>query len=500
MKLARCSGILCHITSLPSASGVGDLGPDAYRFVDFLRDSGQSRWQILPLTPTSLRLGNSPYSGDSAFAGDPLVISPDRLVEEGILKRKDLADAPTFPDDRVDYKLVRSYKDRLYDLAWSRLGKAEHSDDFERFCQDNQFWLNDYALFLAIKGHLGGRNWSHWPDELRDRQATTLKAAAVDLSDTILRIKVFQYIFHCQWQSLHRYCSDHLIQLIGDVPYYVACDSADVWARSHLWKLDRNKKPAFVAGTPPDCFSKEGQLWGMPVYDWQAIQETGYDWWIHRMVHNLRLYDLVRIDHFRGFLGTWQIPAGAKTARSGSWEQHPQHLLMDKLLRRRPYLQVIAEDLGLITPDVHEFMYKFDLPGIRVIQICFNPNLPHDPHAPHNHHPNTFVYTGTHDNNTARGWFEKELLEPDRKRLFAYIGRKVSGKDINWELIRLAMKSVADTAIVPLQDVLALGAEARMNTPGVAEGNWAWRFAWKQLTPQIVARLGEITTMFGRAG
>lgn len=348
--------------------------------------------------------------------------------------------------------------------------------------------------------HLGGKVWSRWPADLRNRQPAALKQAAADLADTILRIKVFQYICHRQWQSLKRYCNDHVIQLIGDVPYYVSYDSADVWAHSHLWKLDGNRKPMLVAGTPPDYFSKNGQLWGMPVYDWPANEREGYDWWLRRIEQNLRLYDLVRIDHFRGFLGTWQVPAGHRTARAGRWEQHPQHGLMDKLLRRRPYLQVIAEDLGLITPDVREFMYKYDLPGMRVVQLGFSEELPTDDHAVHNHPHNSFVYTGTHDNTTARGWFEDEADAAIQARLCAYLGKKVTGKEVSWDLIRLAMMSVAATAIVPLQDVLSLGSEARMNTPGESEGNWGWRFRWEQLTPAVTKRLAEVTGMYGRAG
>lgn len=500
MKLARSSGVLCHITSLPSPFGVGDLGPDAYRFADALSRARQNRWQVLPLNPTGLALGNSPYNSDSAFAGDSLVISPQRLLEEDILTQQDLADAPMFPEDHVDYAAVRACKKSLYDLVWSRLAGASYSDDFEWFCQENHFWLHDYALFRAIKGHLGGSSWDRWPMELRDRKPSALKTAASELAEPILRTKVFQYIFQGQWLSLRRYCNDHLIQLIGDVPYYVAYDSADVWARPELWKLDKQKRPLCIAGTPPDYFSKDGQLWGMPVYDWQANEKAGYDWWLARMEQNLRLYDLVRIDHFRGFVGTWQVPAGARTAKSGAWEQHAQYHLMDKLLRRRPYLQVIAEDLGLITPDVREFLHKYDLPGMRVIQICFSEELPTDAHSPHNHPHNCFVYSGTHDNNTARGWFETEADQHTRQRVFDYIGRKCTGKDISWELIRMAMMSVGNTAIVPLQDILSLGTEARMNTPGTSEGNWTWRFTWKQLRPELLERLGAMTMLYGRAG
>jgi 4-alpha-glucanotransferase len=547
MKLARCSGVLLHITSLPSRFGVGDFGPGAYRFADWLGRARQSYWQILPLNPTSAGLGNSPYNSDSAFAMDPLMLSPERLVGQNILRRKDLADAPTFPEDRVNYEAVREYKDNLRAVAWRRLKLAQrgccwepnagtptsrtspveepgsmgreegvapeivrgtrrsreravqYGDDFQRFCRENRFWLDDYALYRAIKTHLDGQAWSHWPKDLRDRSPAALKQAAAELSEAVLRVKVFQYLVHGQWQSLKRYCNDHLIQLIGDVPYYVGYDSADVWAHPHLWKLDGDGQPTFVAGTPPDYFSATGQLWGMPVYDWRANEKTGYEWWVNRMEQNLRLYDQVRIDHFRGFLGTWQVPAGESTAKGGHWEQQPQHKLMDKLRRRYPALQVIAEDLGLITPDVREFMRKYDLPGMRVLQFCFGEQLPTDEHAVHNHHRDSFVYTGTHDNNTARGWFEKEARTATRRWVFAYLGRKVAGKDISWELVRLAMMSVASAAIVPMQDILSLGSKARMNTPGVGEGNWTWRFTWKQLTPAVTRRLAEMTTMFGRA-
>lgn len=499
MRPARCSGVLCHVTSLPSPWGIGDLGPDALRFVDFLYESKQSRWQILPLNPTDATQGDSPYSSDSAFAIDPLLISPERLIESGLVSRADVASAAPFPDDHVNYAAVRQHRHTLLAKAWARLSCRPDSQAFEQFCNENQFWLDDYALFRALKQAHKSKPWYKWPKDLLDRKSTALKEAANVLSEDVRRTKTYQYLLFHQWQQVRRYCNEKHIRVIGDLPYYVAYDSADVWAHPALWKLDRHKRPTHVAGTPPDYFCSEGQLWGMPVYDWTANEKADYTWWIHRIEWNLKCFDMVRIDHFRGFLGTWQVPAKARTARTGHWVHHPQDKLMEALRRRQSYLPIIAEDLGLITPDVREFICKYELPGMRLLQVCFGPQLPGDWHAPHNHPRNCLVYSGTHDNNTTRGWFETEATASERQWLFKYLGHRCSVANVSWELIRLAMMSVADTAIVPLQDILSLGAAARMNRPGTAHGNWQWRFKWKAITPQITRQLAETTTLFNRA-
>lgn len=495
----RRSGILLHITSLPSHYGIGDFGPEAYRFVDFLAASGQSVWQVLPLEPTSSFCGNSPYCSHSAFAGNPLLISPDLLVQEGFLDRSDVADRAVFDDERVDFDRVYPLKYRLLQKAFEKFaGRQEMDYEFNRFCEANADWLDDYALFISCKRNFHGAEWNDWPVELRDRHEPALQEWQGKLSREVFTAKFFQYLFARQWTALRKYCRDKNIQIMGDIPIYVSLDSADVWAHPQIFKLNEDKRPIFVAGVPPDYFSSTGQLWGNPVYNWDVLQSRRYDWWIKRIEHNLDLFDMIRLDHFRGFVGYWEVPAGESTAVSGAWMAVPARDFFDTLLRRFPYLPVIAEDLGTITPDVRETMLAYGFAGMKLLLFAFGDDLATNPYVLHNHTQNSVVYTGTHDNNTVKGWFAKEASESDKDRLYRYLGRSVDEENIHWELVRLAMMSVAATAIIPMQDVLGLGENARMNLPAAVHGNWSWRLKGALLTGEWEQRLLEMTRTYGR--
>jgi 4-alpha-glucanotransferase len=500
-KMERRSGILLHITSLPSPYGIGDLGPWAYKFVDFLARAKQSFWQILPLTPTALgAAASSPYHGLSSFAGNTLLISPTLMLREGLLDEKDIKSPPRFSKNRVNYSKVTSYKRKLFSKAYEKFRETGRKNQkYEKFCSENSGWLDDFSLFIALKNHFSQRNWSEWPAKVRDRQPEALQTFKKLLRDEIEKEKFLQYIFFKQWFSLKRYCREKGIEIIGDLPFYVNYDSADVWTNPEMFKLNKRKRPTFVAGVPPDYFSRTGQLWGNPIYRWGLLKRKGYPWWIKRIEHNLKLYDWIRIDHFRGFVGYWQVRAGRRTARKGCWIKGHADDFFTKLRKRFRRLPIIAEDLGTITRDVREVMRKFGFPGMRVLLFAFNVDPSKNHHAPHNYVKNCMVVTGTHDLNPVRGWFEKEASPKIKKRLFRYLGRKVSGEEIHLEFIRLGMMSVADMAIFPMQDILGLGEEARMNTPATMEGNWEWRLLPKQLTPSLARRLAEITKVYGRA-
>lgn len=496
----RGSGILLHITSLPSPYGVGDIGPWAYRFADFLAGTRQSYWQILPLSPTAPVYGNSPYSSISTFAGNTLLISPDILRQEGLITEEQLAARPSFPDDRCDYDAAIAYKDALLDAACAAFLKNRSARGrFVYFCEENSGWLDDYALFVALKRRMGGRSWNEWDRELRDREPGALDAARRECSSDIENEKFRQYIFFKQWKDLKDHCNRLGVQIVGDIPIYVSYDSADVWSNSPIFKLNEEKRPYAVAGVPPDYFSATGQLWGNPVYNWEALKAARYAWWIERMRHILTLYDVVRIDHFRGLVAYWEVPAPADNAMNGYWVQVPTDDFFNELFKRFFTLPIIAEDLGLITPDVHEAIRRFGFPGMKVLLFAFGEDNPMHIYLPHTYEKNFVVYTGTHDNNTARGWFETEARPEDKARLFRYIGREVAAGDVNWELIRLAMASIADIALVPMQDILGLGRDAQMNRPSVAHGNWGWRVAPGEITEGVMGRLRSITETYGRA-
>lgn len=496
----RGSGILLHITSLPSAYGIGDFGPSAYRFADFLSETKQSFWQILPLTPINAAHGNSPYSSVSTFAGNTLFISPELLADDGFLSPSDIESPPSFPDEKVVYKAMTEYKTQLFRTAYLNFKKRRPKNyGFEKFCNENHYWLDDYVLFVALKENFRGAVWSDWPTEVRDRRGEARKEMKTKLKDEIEKEQFLQYVFYKQWHALRTYCNNKNIQIIGDMPIYVNYDSADVWSNPDIFKLNGNKKPIFVAGVPPDYFSSTGQLWGNPVYRWDVLREVGYAWWIKLIGHNLKLFNIIRLDHFRGLVAYWEVPAGEETAINGRWVEVPVRDFFDKLLKRFPYLPIIAEDLGIITPDVREIVHLYGFPGMKLLLFAFGDDVATNPYVPHNHIENCVVYTGTHDNNTVNGWLRGEARPEDKKRLFQYMGRAVTEETVHWEFVRMAMMSVADTVIIPVQDILGLGEEARMNTPATVGGNWEWRLLSEQLTPALSARLSEITHIYGRA-
>jgi 4-alpha-glucanotransferase len=494
----RGSGILLHITSLPSPYGIGDLGPQAHAFSEFLGRTRQRCWQVLPLNPTDPAFGNSPYSTVSAFAGNPLLISPDQLAEEGLLTREDLKERPSFEGGRCDYSRAIACKEVLLERAYQRFhGNRMGAELFESFCKDHSTWLEDFSLFDVVRRRLEGRIWNSWPIPLRDRHEDALRAVRTEYRDDLEKVKFLQYLFYKQWRLLKLDFNRRGI-LLGDVPIYVNFDSADVWSNPELFKLDGEKRPSFVSGVPPDYFSPTGQLWGNPVYSWDKLRETGFEWWIRRMAHQLQLFDAVRIDHFRGLVAYWEVPAGEKTALHGRWVEAPVQTFFAALFRRFHDLHIIAEDLGLITADVREVLRNLGFQGMKVLLFAFGDDNPMHPYLPHNYEKHCVAYTGTHDNNTVRGWFEKNASPQDKARLSRYLGKEVTPDEVHWEMIRLAMASVADTVIFPMQDVLGLGEEAEMNRPGTAWGNWEWRLQAGQITPAVTARLLEMTERYGR--
>jgi 4-alpha-glucanotransferase len=460
--------------------------------------SGQRLWQILPLTPTDPKHNNSPYHSMSALAANPLLISPELLVQEALLAKSDLADVPVFSDNTIDFDAVAESKQRLFEIAFKRFKEKGDKTAFERFCIEQKFWLDDYALFVALKDRFDDRPWIEWPSEIRWRSRSALLTVRQELATAVRKEKFLQYIFFRQWMQLKAYCRRKEINIIGDIPIYVHEDSVDVWCHPDLFKLDENLKSYAVSGVPPDYFSETGQLWGHPLYRWDALQNSGYHWWIQRLRHNLQLCDIVRIDHFRGLVAFWEVPAEEETAVNGKWVSAPVDDFFHHLLRKFACLPIIAEDLGTISADVRETMRRYRLPGMRVLLFAFGEDFPDGAFLPHNHVKNCLVYTGTHDNNTVRGWYETEATSQIKANLTDYLGARVPADRLHWELIRQAMMSVADTTIVPMQDLLGLGAEARMNNPSSPKGNWHWRLSGNPVTPGLIDRLRAMTRTYGR--
>jgi 4-alpha-glucanotransferase len=498
--LAHCriSGVLLHPTSFPSPFGIGDLGPGARRFIDFLAETGQQIWQVLPLGPTGF--GNSPYMCYSAMAGNPLLISPELLRDQGLLSQEDFANLPKFPADEVDFESVAAYKMALLKKAYETF-RAKASDqqrhEFNLFCQEKADWLDDYALFMALKEDQAGASWHTWEPALAHRTHDALEKARFRLPGPIFFQKFIQYEFARQWAELKQYANSRNIYIVGDIPVYVAHDSADVWARPANFSLDvRTGEPAMMAGVPPDYFSATGQLWGNPIYNWGRLKKTRFAWWIQRFRVLREYVDYIRIDHFRGFESYWAVPRGETTAVKGRWVKAPGEAFFETLREELGELPVMAEDLGVITPEVEALRDRFEFPGMRVLQFAFGSD-PANPFLPFNYNRNCVVYTGTHDNNTTVGWFENDLNDYERTNLLSYLGG-VSPDGIQWDLIRLALSSIANVAIIPLQDILGLGKDARMNRPGAAEGNWHWRYQDDQLTEEVRDRLAKITWLFGR--
>lgn len=506
MSFPRASGILLHPTSLESPYGIGDLGPTAYRFVDFLVRSRQRYWQVLPLGPTGF--GDSPYQCFSAFAGNTNLISPEVLVEEELLTEEEIADRPEFPDGRIDFGPVIEWKNSLLQKAYRRfrLTTSVHlRGSFESFNQLVAGWLDDYALFRAIKKTQDQKSWQQWDEPLKLRDEDAILRAHEELLDEIQAQKFYQFLFFKQWTRLKAYANGHGVQIIGDVPIFISLDSADVWCNPGEFKLNRDGSPKVVAGVPPDYFSKTGQLWGNPIYNWDAMREDGFKWWVSRVKFTLKTVDILRIDHFRGFAASWEVPGGDKTAENGRWVNVPGKELFLALRRELGKLPILAEDLGVITPDVEELRDGFGFPGMRILQFAFGGDTEnHD--LPHNYIKNCVVYTGTHDNDTTVGWFNSEAgagstrdaEEIARERDYCLRYLNSDGEEIHWDFIRTVLASVADTAIVPAQDLLGLGTEARMNLPASDSGNWCWQCREGDLSDEIAARLGELTSIYGR--
>jgi len=505
---SRRSGILLHVSSLPGPDGLGDLGSSAYDFVDFLHRTKQSLWQVLPIGP--IGYGGSPYQSPSAFAGNALFVSLERLVEDGLLGSLRLGEGEEFSSTKVEYDRVVDWRRRR--LADAFRGFSVSTDTvtqqrFARFRLTEAAWLDDYALFIALKDSYKGAAWTSWDLDLIRRRPAALAEARRRLANEVEAEMFVQFQFAEQWGALKRYANDRKVQIIGDIPIFVAHDSADVWANQGLFHLDDAGRSTSVAGVPPDYFSSSGQLWGNPLYRWDVMAETGYAWWIERLRNSFRHFDLVRIDHFRGFESYWEVAGDAVDARDGRWVPGPGILFFRAAEKALGPLPIIAEDLGLVTPAVAALREQLGAPGMRVLQFAFGKDDRASIHLPHNFVRNCLVYTGTHDNDTTLGWFgalpnpartrttaETEL---ERARVLSYLG--TDGKEINWDFIRVAFSSIADTAIVPLQDVLGLGNEARMNHPGMAEGNWGWRFVSGQITRDMESRLREMTRTYDRA-
>lgn len=499
----RVCGILLHVTSLPSYGGVGDFGPAAYAFVDFLAAGKQRLWQVLPLNPTGY--GNSPYSALSAFAGNPLLISVELLVRDGWLGAERIAGLPghTGACDFVQAEALKmplieeaaaNFLDRADEASWKR---------FQVFCEKNASWLADYAMFDVLRRRFDGAGWNAWPKEYALRDADTLAALHRDNGRELAMVQAVQFFFNEQWCSLRHYCSERDVRILGDVAIFVNYDSADVWTHPELFELDEERRPIRVSGVPPDYFSATGQRWGNPLYKWELMQENHFDWWVARIRRSLALYDVTRLDHFRGFEAYWSIPAEDETAIHGQWIKAPGRQLFRRLRElfadEKGRLPFVAEDLGVITKEVDELRKDFDLPGMRVMQFGFGDRGGHL-YLPHEFVPNCVVYTGTHDNNTTLGWWKDNATEVEKQNLQTYLHPLVHDEDVVWAMIKSAAGSVAETCILPLQDVLHLGSEARMNTPAMPDGNWSWRYAPEQLHPDLSTKLAAIMAMTDRDG
>lgn len=497
MPFPRSSGILLHPTSFPSRFGIGDLGLEAYKFIDFLAKSNQQFWQVLPVGPTGY--GNSPYMSYSAMAGNPLTISPEKLREQGLLFEEDFANLPTFPADRVDFGQVVQTKIPLLEKACENFKQQASSiqqKEFQGFCETKAYWLDDYALFMAIKDDKNGAGWHTWEPELAKKQPEAIEHWRRRLSDRIFYYKYTQFEFFRQWTELKQYANMRGIQIIGDIPIYVAHDSADVWGNPENFCLDETGEAALMAGVPPDYFSATGQLWGNPVYNWEQLQASNFKWWVQRFAAMLDYVDIIRIDHFRGFQAYWAVPQGETTAMNGEWVEAPGSALFRVLNEKLGKLPVLAEDLGVITPEVEALRDEFEFPGMKILQFAFGSD-PGNPYLPFNYVRNCVVYTGTHDNNTTVGWFN-ELSDSDKDAVSSYLGC-ISPDGIHWDMIRLALSSVGNQAIIPVQDLLGLGTEARMNVPSQGDGNWEWRYQYDDLTDELSDRLKNLTQLYGRS-
>ena len=496
----RASGVLLHLTSLPSREGIGTIGHPAYQFVDFLQESGQSAWQTLPIGPTPLN-GN-PYVSYCSFAGNPLFICTDLLRESGLLLDENPCPEPDETSESVDFEKVTQWKIPLLRCAALRLQKlikrGYHATLFETFCEENDYWLNDYALFSAILSSQNVGKWTDFPEAVRNRHPEEITALSKDLAHDIDIIKCIQYIFFHQWIALRRYAADRKISIIGDIPMYMGPNSVEIWEKPEFFMVDPTTGiRTMVAGVPPDYFSEEGQSWGFPLYRWDILKQDGFEWWVRRIHYALGLFDVIRLDHFRGFSAYWAIPASAKSAREGQWQPCPGHELFEELHRHFGHLPIIVEDLGYIDEDVTKLRDTFGFPGMKILQFAFDGD-PNNCHLPYNFKDNNcVVYTGTHDNNTLCGWFNGDCPPEAQNRVSSFVGNG-SSMGISWDFIRIALSSVARLSIIPLQDILGLGAASRMNRPGTATGNWSWRCHRDAITSQHAKELRSLTAIFGR--
>lgn len=501
MKTRR-AGVLLPILSLQTPHGIGDFGPAAFRWIDWLREQRQTVWQILPLNIIQQVTGYSPYSSISAYAISPFFLSPDDLLAQGYLS----SDQITFfagdeTSDGVHYDFVERQKS-LY-LKWAYQGfclRPEKRDSFNQFCQNQAFWLDDFSLFMALREQFGLRSWIEWPEEYARRNPEALARFARESSVCLEEIKFQQYILSEQWQKVKSYAESRGVLIFGDMPIYVEFDSADVWSNPKSFELGRNLLPKVVAGVPPDYFSETGQRWGNPVYNWKVMKADGYAWWIRRLRYNLSLYDYVRIDHFRGLVQYWQVPVKETTAIHGRWKKVPVFSFLKALRTQIPDMPIIAEDLGIITDDVKAVMKRYQLPGMKILLFAFGGDLTDHPYLPHNFYSRNLVYTGTHDNNTVLGWFHDEAQEHEKRNLSKYIQRNIDDRRVHWDFIELAYFSPANWAIIPLQDLLAMGGDARMNKPGTVEGNWRWQMKDDLLTPELGQDLRRLVCRAQRGG
>ena len=501
MKFERSSGVFLHPTSLPGEYGIGSLGEEAYEFIDFLNEAGQKVWQMCPLGPTGY--GDSPYQCFSAFAGNPYLIDLEKLVEDGYLSENDLKEPGDFPKERVDYGKVIDFKIPLLRKAFSNFKESasqQEKNNFEEFCVKNEDWLADYALFRAIKEKFGGRAWTEWDDDIRFREEEALKRYREESEEKIEFRKFLQYIFFKQWAEVKDYANQQGIKILGDIPIFVAMDSADAWANPEMFFFDEDLKPIKVAGVPPDYFNENGQLWGNPLYKWDKLKENNYEWWIKRVEKQLDLVDIIRLDHFRGFSQYWAIPYGSETAINGEWEDGPGKELFKAIKDELGELPIVAEDLGVVTEDVEELRDHFNFPGMKILQFAFD-NQEENNYLPPYEDENCIVYTGTHDNNTTLGWYEEDLLEEDEADMEEHLDEnlEVRHDDIVWDLIELGWQSKAVMAIAPLQDFLTLGSEARFNTPGTSAGNWQWRYTKDMIDQDLINRIKGVTERNNRA-
>lgn len=496
--MKRASGILLHPTSLPGRYGIGEFDESAYRFVDMLVDMGQQLWQVMPLGPTGY--GDSPYQCFSAFAGNPLLISLNRLVQEGFLDEAELRDTPAFPNDRVDFGEVITFKQKILRKSYAHFAAHATKEQrvwFAKFCHHNASWLEDYGLFMALKDAHKGNVWNTWKKDIAMHNTEAAAKWRAKLRNEVEAHQYYQFQFYRQWFDLKKYANAKGIKIIGDIPIFVAFDSADAWANRDQFYFDEHLQPTVVAGVPPDYFSPTGQRWGNPLYRWDVMERRGFDWWIQRVKSALELYDIVRVDHFRGFEAYWEVPASEPTAMVGQWVKAPGHELFHTIRQvLGGELPIIAEDLGLITPEVVSLRDYFSLPGMRVLQFAFVADTSSN-FLPHNYVRNTVAYSGTHDNDTTIGWFNS-LNAQERQQVQNYIGKDLSQDSVAWEMSRLLMMSVADTIVVTMQDLLGLDTSTRMNYPGRPDGNWQWRFALESVTPEIKQKLKRMTETYGR--